>query len=88
MFFLVVFFFFFLTCFYPTNRNNIQLFAENTSCRKMKQQVEVIESQISEHRRKPKNKHDPKATVINWQGLVTVIMKIQRLFIQKKTKNI
>lgn len=32
----------------------------------MKQQVEVIESQISEHRRKPNNKYDRRAAVLSW----------------------
>lgn len=32
----------------------------------MKQQVEVIESQTSEHRRKPNNKNDRRAAVLNW----------------------
>lgn len=32
----------------------------------MKQQVEVIESQTSEHRRKPNNKYDRRAAVLNW----------------------
>lgn len=87
-FFLLLFFlgFFFLTCFYPTNPNNIQLFAEHTGHQLWKCEAASRRDWISEHRRNPNTKNDPRATVINWQRLVTVIIKIQRLFIQKKPK--
>lgn len=88
VFFLLLFFlgFFFLTCFYPTNPNNIQLFAEHTGHQLWKCEAASRRDWISEHRRNPNTKNDPRATVINWQRLVTVIIKIQRLFIQKKNK--
>lgn len=53
----------------------------------MKQQVEVIESQISEQRRKPNNKHGRRAAVITWAKAGHCDNKDSEVIHIKKKKN-